>query len=150
MKLTSSAFNYNNQIPPKYTCDGEDINPPLHFSDIPEGTRSFALTVDDPDAPSGNWDHWILWNIEPNVFEIAEDSIPPTAVSGDNDFKRTNWGGPCPPSGNHRYFFKLYALDSILVLEKGSRKSELLQAMEGHIIDRTELIGFYSRIKSDN
>lgn len=145
MKLTSPAFNHNQSIPSKYTCDGEDINPPLNIAKLPDGVKSFALIVDDPDAPSGNWDHWLLWNIEPNITEIPENSIPPTAVQGNNDFKRTDWGGPCPPSGNHRYFFKIYALDSTLILEEGSSKSELLQAIAGHILDQAELIGLYSR-----
>jgi len=145
MKLSSSAFQHNQTIPPKYTCDGGDISPPLTIAEVPEGTKSFALIVDDPDAPSGNWDHWIMWNIEPNLTEILENTIPPTAVQGNNDFKRTDWGGPCPPSGSHRYFFKLYALDRTLILEEGSNKDELLQAMEGHILDRAELIGNYSR-----
>ena len=122
MKLASPAFAHNAIIPQKYTCQGKDISPPLTISEIPEGTVSLALITDDPDAPMGTWDHWLIWNIKPTA-EIKEDSAPGT--QGENSWGRNDYGGPCPPSGTHRYFFKLYALDSQLDLAKGATKAEL-------------------------
>ena len=142
MKLESPAFKHNNSIPKKYTCDGEDVNPYLYISDLPEGTKSLALIVDDPDAPMGTWVHWIVFNI-PVVPSIEEDSIPGT--QGYNDFGRNDYGGPCPPSGVHRYFFKIYALDLTLDLKQGSKKFAVEKAMQGHILGKAELIGLYSR-----
>lgn len=132
----------NGVIPVKYTCDGADINPPLRIEGIPEGTHSLVLIVDDPDAPGGTWDHWIVWNI-PLVETIEEDSVPGT--EGLNDFKTQSYGGPCPPSGTHRYFFKVYALDTTLDLPTTSTKTDVEQAMIGHILANGELIGLYSR-----
>lgn len=143
--LKSPAFENDKNIPSKYTCDGEDINPPLEWDNIPEGAKSLVLIVDDPDAPSGNWDHWLVWNIDPSVKSIQEGEVPEGAVLGMNDFNKTEWGGPCPPSGVHRYQFKLYALDTILNIPSGSRKSELEEAMKGHILDQSVLVGLYSR-----
>ncbi len=142
MKLTSPEFSHKEQIPSKFTCDGDDINPQLNIADIPANTRSLALIVDDPDAPSRTWVHWVVFNI-PLISEIDEDSIP--GSEGENDFGREDYGGPCPPSGTHRYFFKLYALDSELKLKEGCSKKDLEKAMEGHILEKAELIGLYSR-----
>jgi Raf kinase inhibitor-like YbhB/YbcL family protein len=146
MKIGSKAFEHNNSIPSKYTCEGEDINPPLHFSDVPDKAKSLVLIVDDPDAPAKTWVHWILWNIPPDTSEIKEGSTP-KSLEGITDFGRPGWGGPCPPSGSHRYFFKLYALDKELELPPTSKKSDLENEMAGHIIGSAELIGLYKRVQ---
>lgn len=143
--LKSSAFENQANIPSKYTCDGEDINPPLEISDIPEESQSLALIVDDPDAPIGTFTHWLVWNMSSDITKIDEDSVPEGAVEGETDFGRIGWGGPCPPTGTHRYFFKMYALDTKLNLQRGATKSQLEKAMEGHILGKAELIGLYSR-----
>ena len=142
MKLTSPVFAHNAIIPPKYTCQGEDISPPLTINDIPESTVSLALINDDPDAPMGTWDHWLIWNIKPTA-EIKEDSAP--GIQGKNSWGRNDYGGPCPPSGTHRYFYKLYALDLELDLAKGATKAQLEASMEGHILEQAELIGLYKK-----
>jgi Raf kinase inhibitor-like YbhB/YbcL family protein len=142
MKLTSPAFENNGFIPSKYTCQGEDINPALSIEDIPEGTKSLALIVDDPDAPMGTWVHWVVYDIAP-VSRIDEDSIP--GKQGINDFRKKDYGGPCPPSGTHRYFFKIYALDEELGLEEGVNKRGLEKAMQAHILEKAELIGLYKK-----
>ena len=142
MKITSSAFGHNASIPTRFTCQGEDINPPLTISGIPEGTKTMALIVDDPDAPAKTWIHWVVFNIPP-MAEIAQDNIPGT--QGYNDFGRNDYGGPCPPSGTHRYFFKIYALDTELSLKEGSTKQQLLMAMDGHLLGQAELIGLYKK-----
>ena len=140
MKISSKAFEHNQPIPAKYTCQGEDINPPLLIENIPNNAQSLALIVDDPDAPGGMWVHWVVFNI-PISNEIAENSVPGT--QGSNDFSRLAYGGPCPPSGVHRYFFKVYALDIKLSLNQGASKSELERTMAEHIIQKAELIGTY-------
>jgi Raf kinase inhibitor-like YbhB/YbcL family protein len=140
--ITSPAFENNGFVPSKYTCDGADVNPPLKIKDIPKGTESLVLIVDDPDAPMGTWDHWIVWNIPPTVA-IDEDSVP--GIEGMNDFKKHSYGGPCPPSGTHRYFFKVYALDTSLHLDSNARKEDVERAMEGHILAEGEMVGRYSR-----
>lgn len=146
LTLTSSVFLHNTNIPAAYTCEGEDKNPPLDISGVPQTAKSLALIVDDPDAPVGTWDHWILWNIAPDTKRIDQGQLPAGAVQGMNDFKKTNYGGPCPPPGKpHRYFFKLYALDESLDLTSSSTKQDLEKAMEGHILTRAELIGLYQR-----
>jgi Raf kinase inhibitor-like YbhB/YbcL family protein len=142
LKIMSSAFKYNERIPAKYTCDGIDVNPPLKFRNIPNGTKSLALIVDDPDAPMGTWIHWIVWNITP-AEEIDEDTVP--GIEGINDFNKNSYGGPCPPSGIHRYFFKIYALNAMLDLNSNARKRDLEEAMKGKIISEGELIGLYGR-----
>lgn len=142
MKLTSPAFENNELIPKKFTCDGEDISPGLEISDIPDKTQSLALIVDDPDAPMGTWVHWVVFDI-PVITRIEQNSIP--GKQGINDFGRKNYGGPCPPSGTHRYFFKLYALDKKLELAEGINKQDLEEAMQRHILDKAELIGLYKR-----
>ncbi len=144
MKLESSAFENNGEIPGKYTCDGEEISPPLAISEVPEDARTLALIVDDPDAPAGDWVHWVIFNIPASTREIAEASAPAGAL-GATDFSRPGWGGPCPPSGTHRYFFKLYALDTELELDSTATKAELEIAMTGHILDRAQLMGTYKR-----
>ncbi len=145
MKLTSSVFENKGSIPSKYTCDGEDINPPLNLSDVPDDTESLVLIVDDPDAPGKTWDHWIVWNIPATVSEIEEDSVPEGAVQGMNDFGKQPYGGPCPPSGTHNYHFKLYALDAELNLDSSVKKQDVFKAMEGHILEEAELVGKYQR-----
>ena len=145
LQLVSPAFKHNEFIPEKYTCDGKDINPPLLIENIPSGTKSMALIVDDPDAPAGTWVHWVVWNISPDTKEMKESSVPEGAQQGVNDFRKHEYGGPCPPSGTHRYFFKLYTLDTMLNLGSKAKKSDLEQAMKGHILEKTELIGRYRR-----
>lgn len=145
LKLSSSAFKHNYSIPSKYTCDGADVNPPLVIENAPLNTKSLALIVDDPDAPAGNWVHWVVWNIDPTTNEIKENTVPSGALQGINDFRRHDYRGPCPPSGTHHYFFKLYALDMVLNLGQKANKAELERAMKGHIITQGELIGLYRR-----
>lgn len=144
--LTSSAFTHNEMIPSKYTCDGEDISPELKWSNPPADTKSFVLIVDDPDAPSKTFVHWIIFNIPSRSTHLPENTATDQFISGKTDFNgATKYGGPCPPSGTHRYFFKLYALDTMLDLKQGTTKEELLKAMEHHILAQTELIGLYQR-----
>jgi len=145
MKIISSVFEDKQMIPPKYTCDGENINPPLQISDIPTETQSLALIVDDPDVPSGDWIHWLVWNINPETKIISENELPQGAIQGTNDFNKQNYGGPCPPSGIHHYQFKIYALDTLLNLPSSSRKKDLEKAMENHILDKALIVGLYQR-----
>ncbi len=145
MKISSIAFAQNGHIPAKYTCDGADINPPLKIEHVPAGAKSLALIVDDPDAPAGTWVHWVVWNINPSIQEIQEDSVPRGASQGLTDFRRQAYGGPCPPSGTHRYFFKLYALDSLLTPGPRATKTALENTMKGHILAQAELVGLYAR-----
>jgi len=145
LKITSDAFKNNSNIPAKYTCKGEDVSPSLIFEGVPANTKSLALIVDDPDAPMGDWVHWVMFNINPKSTKINEDSLPNGAILGRNDFGKLDWGGPCPPSGTHRYFFKLYALDTVLSLNPGVTKQQLLSAMNGHIIEKTELMGLFKK-----
>ena len=150
LELTSTAFAPGEPIPRKYTCDGEDISPLLQWSDPPQGTKSFTLIADDPDAPVGTWVHWVLYNLPAETRALPE-AVPPDADlpdgsrHGQNSWPRLGYGGPCPPSGTHRYFFKLYALDTVLDLKSGASKKQLLQAMEGHILGQAELMGLYTR-----
>jgi Raf kinase inhibitor-like YbhB/YbcL family protein len=145
LTMASTAFSHNGMIPAKYTCDGADLNPPLSINCVPENAKSLALIVDDPDAPHGTWVHWVAWNIDVKTKEIAEGSTPKGAQHGMNDFRKLDYGGPCPPSGTHRYFFKLYALDALLNLGKGATKANLEKAMQGHVLAHTEVIGLYRR-----
>jgi Raf kinase inhibitor-like YbhB/YbcL family protein len=140
--ITSSAFKAMKPIPSGYTCEGKDINPPIDIEGIPERAHSLVLIVDDPDAPGKTWVHWLVWNI-PIAHHIKENSVP--GVQGSNDFGRQAWGGPCPPSGTHRYFFKVYALDSLLELPSRTTKRELEQAMGDHILAYGELVGLYQK-----
>lgn len=145
MQIASSAFLPNEIIPTKYTCDGEDISPPLAFTDVPEETKSLSLIVDDSDAPAGTWVHWVAWNIDPTTEALEEGRLPAGTEEGINDFGKTGYGGPCPSSGTHRYFFKLYALDTAFDLPASTDKEALLAAIEGHILAQAELVGRYSR-----
>lgn len=145
MKIISSEFKNNEKIPSNYTCEGEDVNPPLEFVDVPEDAKSLALIVDDPDAPGKTWVHWVVFNIPPETGEIDEDTVPDDAILGRTDFGNKSYGGPCPPSGTHRYFFKLYALDAMLDLDSGASKQEVLDAMNGRIIEKAELVGIFAR-----
>ena len=145
MKISSLAFSPDSEIPVKYTCDGFDVSPPLNFNDVPANAKSLALIVDDPDAPAGTWLHWTLFNINPDITAIEENSIPTGAVQGNTSYGRPGYGGPCPPSGTHHYYFKLFALDIVLDLVTGVRLEELMDAMKGHVIARAEFVGLYSR-----
>lgn len=146
MKIESPVFKNNELIPPKYTCDGENINPPLKLDEVPENTKSLVLIVDDPDAPMGTWVHWTIWNINPQTVEISENSCPQGAVEGITDFGIAGYGGPCPPSGTHRYFFKLYALDvSTLDLMSSANASDVRKELKNHILAQAQIIGLYSR-----
>lgn len=145
LQVRSVAFSHNGHIPPQYTCEGENINPPLEISNIPQEAKTLALIMEDPDAPNGTFDHWIVWNIQPNEA-IGEKNIP--GISGTNSFGKTGYGGPCPPSGSHRYFFKVFALDTALDLLAGASKDELLRAMGGHILAVGELMGLYQKRKT--
>ncbi len=149
--IQSPAFEEGGSIPARYTCDGEDISPPLQWAGVPEGTRSLALIVDDPDAPDPAaprmvWVHWVLYNLPPDVQGLPEAvvALPPGTLEGINDWKRTGYGGPCPPVGRHRYFFKLYALDTVLPDLGEPTKAELLEAMQGHVIGEAVLMGTYA------
>jgi Raf kinase inhibitor-like YbhB/YbcL family protein len=142
LTVSSPAFENNKLIPSKYTCDGDNVNPPLTIEGVPDGTKSLVLIVDDPDAPMGTWDHWIVWNILP-TNKIEENTVPGT--EGINDYRKHSYGGPCPPSGTHRYFFKVYALDAKLDLSSNSRKKDVEKAMQGHILAKGELVGLYRR-----
>lgn len=149
-ELTSEAFAQGESIPRKYSCDGDDISPPLSWSDPPEGTESFALICDDPDAPVGTWVHWVVFNIPAEKRALqenipAQDRLSDGSLHGRNSWRRRDYGGPCPPRGTHRYFFKLYALDTMLDLEAGAKKKQVLRAMEGHVLAQAELMGTYSR-----
>jgi Raf kinase inhibitor-like YbhB/YbcL family protein len=154
LTITSSAFSHNGEIPKRYTCDGDDVSPDLAWSGVPEGTESLVLIVDDPDAPDPaapqmTWVHWVLYNIPPDATALSE-AVAPTALpagtrEGLNDWKRTGYGGPCPPIGRHRYFHKLYALDAVLPDLGRPSKAKLEKAMEGHILEQAELIGTYKR-----
>ncbi len=149
-ELTSPAFPSGGAIPRQYTCDGKNISPPLQWNDPPSDTQSFALIADDPDAPMGTWVHWVLFNVPASTRALPE-AVPPEAELSDgsrhgrNSWRRLGYGGPCPPSGTHRYFFKLYALDTVLSLSAGASKEQLLQAMKGHILMQIELMGVYTR-----
>ncbi len=143
MKMISRAFKHGGMIPRKYTCQGDDINPDLHWAGVPKGTRSFALIVDDPDAPLGTWVHWLVCNIPPDARHISEDSVPPQAVQVKNDFRKENWGGPCPPSGTHRYFLKLYALDTDRI-NSGNKRS-FYAKVNKHAIAETVMMGRYKK-----
>ena len=150
-KIASTAFDDGGMIPRKFTCDGPDASPPLRWTSMFAATQSFALIVDDPDAPVGTWVHWVLYNIPANTSELPEgmekqEQLANGAMQGRNDFRRIGYGGPCPPSGKpHRYYFKLYALDTTLALKPGATKSELERAMKSHILGEAELMGRYGR-----
>ena len=145
MKLTSPVFIHNSNLPSQFTCDGQRINPPLEISEVPAATKSLALIVDDPDAPVKTFVHWLVWNIDPKTEKIDANSIPASAKQGTTSAGKTGYFPPCPPSGTHRYVFKLFALDTLLSLTPNAGKDNLEQAMQGHILDSAELIGLYKR-----
>lgn len=149
--LSSSSFQNGGDIPKKYTCEGADVSPELSWTAPPQGTRSFALIADDPDAPAGTWTHWVLYDLPPDTHNLEEnvakvDELPNGARQGRNDFRKIGYGGPCPPAGKaHRYFFKLYALDAKLNLAPGASKQEVENAVQGHTLANAELMGKYKR-----
>ncbi len=144
MKLNSPHFTHNASIPKRYTCDGDDISPALQWTDVPDGTKSFVLIVRDPDAPAKEeWIHWIVVDIQPAITDVADDTMPQGGREVMNDFGQTTWGSPCPPNGEHRYFFQIYALDIPTVVGNSLQEVEL--AMRGHILAQAELIGLYNR-----
>jgi len=144
MKITSTQFENNGLIPQKYTCDGGDTIPPFNFEEVPSDAKSLAIICQDPDSPSGDFVHWIIFNIKPKTSEIKEGEVPDGAIQGANDFGNSNYGGPCPGSGSHRYVFKLYALDKKFEI-KSPDKTQFREAIKSHIIAETELIGNYQR-----
>ncbi|HEY60901.1 MAG TPA: YbhB/YbcL family Raf kinase inhibitor-like protein [Anaerolineae bacterium] len=149
-ELTSPDFTNGGMIPQLYSCDGEDTSPKLIWKDPPQGTKSFALIMDDPDAPMGTWVHWIIFNIPPEKLSLPravspEMNLPDGSQQGRNSWHQISYGGPCPPSGTHRYLFKLYALATILDLEAGADKATLVRAMEKHILKKAELMGLFKR-----
>lgn len=146
MKITSSAFQEGGNIPSRFTCDGSDTSPPLQITGIPSEAKSLVLIADDPDAPSGLFTHWLVWNIPPQTNSIAEGSAP-KGVQGTNDFGKSGYRGPCPPPGTHRYSFKIFALDRELDLHAGAKRSQLDAAMKGHAIAQGEFVGRYARRK---
>ena len=150
IKITSSVFAEGGLIPPKYTCDGDDISPPLKWEGVPENTKSLVLISDDPDAPMGTWVHWVCYDIPPRVAGLDEnipkaDTLPSGGKQGMTDFRRIGYGGPCPPSGTHRYFFKVYALDTVFGFASGKSKKDIEKAMKGHVLAEGELVGVYSK-----
>jgi len=150
IKVVSLAFQEGAMIPADYTCDGKNVSPPLSWSGIPEKAVTLALICDDPDAPVGTWVHWVLYNLPASAKELPagvppEEKLASGAVQGKNDFRKLGYGGPCPPGGTHRYYFKLYALDKALDLKPGATKKELLKAMEGHTLAEGQLMGRYKR-----
>jgi len=143
--VTSPAFSEGETVPAKYTCDGSDLSPQLDWTSVPQGTQSLALIADDPDAPVGTWVHWVLFDLPPDLVSLPEGSSG-TGTQGTNSFKKLTYGGPCPPKGSpHRYYFKLYALDTLLDLEEGASKAEVEKAMQGHILAQGQLMGKYGR-----
>lgn len=151
INISSEAFHSNHLIPKKYSCDGENLSPPLAWSNLPVGTESIAIVCEDPDAPSGNFLHWLIFNIDPGVPGLPEgvterSNMMGSAVQGRNGFGKTGYGGPCPPRGStHRYFFRAYALDKMLNLGQASTRAVFEKAMEGHLLGTGELVGMYSR-----
>jgi len=144
MKITSQAFTDGGSIPDKYSMYGENRIPPIHFEEVPSKARSLALIVDDPDAPRGTFTHWLLYNVDPTIKDIKEDCTPVMATQGKNDFGQVEYGGPKPPSGEHRYFFKAYALDTVLPLARGSTRDTIEREIEGHVLDSATLMGKYA------
>ena len=150
MDIKSKAFWEGGMIPAKYTCDGDNVSPPLEWTHLPAGTKSFALIVDDPDAPVGTWVHWVVYNIPPEMRKLDEDikserQFPTGMRQGNNDWPKIGYGGPCPPSGTHRYIFKLYAIDILLDLRPGATKIQVLQAIKGHVLAEAQLMAKYRR-----
>ena len=138
--VSSAAFQGGGTIPDRFTCKGANTNPPLHFDGIPKNARSLVLLVDDPDAPGGLFNHWLVWNIAPATSQIAEKSVPAGAAQGENDFGKIGYGGPCPPAGAHRYYFRVFALDQKLDLKSGAKRAALDRALQGHVVARGEMM----------
>ncbi|MBP9827810.1 YbhB/YbcL family Raf kinase inhibitor-like protein [Patescibacteria group bacterium] len=149
MRITSPAFRNGEKIPPQFTCDGDDVNPELRITGTPASAKSVVIIVDDPASPSGNWLHWSLWNLDPKISIIEEDSVPRGAVLGETDFSEVGYGGPCPSYGEHEYRFMVFALDTTLALAEGAPRHILEAAMDGHIIDEASLTGRYQRVKKE-
>lgn len=159
IRLESPAFVDGGTIPIKYTCDGQDVSPPLSWSNVPDGTRSLLLLTDDPDAPRGTWTHWVIYHLPANLRALPEalppepsvkfttDGVEYTARQGRNDFRKPGYGGPCPPSGTHRYFFHIYALDNLPALNPNASRLDILNTIKGHILAEGRLMGRYSRGK---
>jgi hypothetical protein len=145
MQVSSSAFHDNAEIPTKYSCQGDSVNPPLTFSEVPSDAKSLSLIVEDPDAPMGTFIHWVVFNIPPTTKEIAEHSWPADSIQGLNGVQKPGYIAACPPSGTHHYFFKLYALDTKLALDETADKEKVEAAMQGHILDQTQLVGLYTK-----
>lgn len=150
IKVTSAAFKEGQPIPRQYTCDGVNLSPPLEWSGVPKNAKTIAIVADDPDAPAGTWVHWVLYNLPAENIGLVEN-VPATETlkaggfQGKNDFEKIGYGGPCPPSGMHRYFFKIYAVDAELPLKAGATKAELEKALQGHIVTQGQLMGTYQR-----
>jgi Raf kinase inhibitor-like YbhB/YbcL family protein len=144
MRITSEAFSEGTKIPDQYTMYGQNKIPPIHFEEIPEKAKSLALIVDDPDAPKGLFNHWLLFNIDPRIHDIKEDCVPVMATQGRNDFGEVEYDGPKPPSGEHRYFFRAFALDTVLPLARGVRRAELECQMQDHVLETATLMGKYA------
>jgi Raf kinase inhibitor-like YbhB/YbcL family protein len=144
ISITSPSFQAGGDIPAKFTCNGTNVSPELQISGVPNEAKSLVLIVDDPDAPRGLFTHWIAWNIDPKTTQVAENNAPAGAVQGTSDFGKRNYGGPCPPSGTHRYFFKVFALDTKPDLKPSARRAELDAAMRSHVLAQGELMGRYS------
>lgn len=151
MELTSNAFEHNGTIPTKYTCDGDDVSPPLSWAAVPQDAESLALICDDPDAPAGTWSHWVLYNISPDRDGLEEnvprdERLSQIGMQGRNDFGNSGYGGPCPPRGStHHYYFRLYALDTTLETMEGATRKQILNRIQDHVLAQTELIGLYAR-----
>ena len=146
LTITSPAFANQTKIPAQYTCNGKNDSPQLNWQGAPAGTKSYVLIMDDPDAPNGTWVHWVLFNLPANLNQLAlAAELPDGAISGKNSWDQTGYGGPCPPNGTHRYFFKLYALDTILTINSSVTKADVLNAMQNHILANCELVGLYSQ-----
>jgi Raf kinase inhibitor-like YbhB/YbcL family protein len=145
IKISSGEFSHGEPIPKKYSCDGEGVNPSLKIDGGPSNCKSLSLIFEDPDAPSDTFTHWVVWNIDPKISEIAENSVPSGGIEGSNSAGKKSYIGPCPPQGTHRYIFKIFALDSTLDLVAGAQRSELEIAMKDHILDQGELMGKYTR-----
>ncbi len=145
MKITCPFIANQKQIPKLYTCDGSNINPPLNFNEVPPETKSLVLIMDDPDAPGGTWVHWVIFDMNHSVRFIDQNKKPPSGVEGMTSFGKPGYGGPCPPSGTHRYFFRLIALDTILNLPQSADINQVEDKMQGHVLQRAELVGLYSR-----
>jgi Raf kinase inhibitor-like YbhB/YbcL family protein len=149
MRIMSPAFEDGGRVPSKYTCDGDDVNPELRFSEVPGDSASLVVIIDDPKSPSGNWLHWSVWNIDPRFHVVEEDCVPKGAIEGETDFSEIGYGGPCPSYGEHEYRFMVLALDVVLDLPRGTQRHVLDRAMEGHILASATMQAKYQRVKKE-